>query len=134
MFALRTVALVVLVVLPALSHAEAVTPERHKLAIAANTAGLRFYRADQLPRAALRFRDAIALDPDYALAHYNLACAASRLRDVATAVIELQWLQAADDPIARAKLAKAREDADLDFVSALPGIRALLDLPPLDPR
>src|SRR5438552_2983094 len=91
--------------------AEAVTPQRHKLALAANTQGLRFYRTQQLPRAAMRFRDATLLDPSYALAHYNLACMASRLRDIDTVVTELAWLSRSNDPIAAAKLEKARSDS-----------------------
>lgn len=114
------------------ASAESVSPERHALAIAANTQGLRFYRSHQLPRAALRFRDATLLDPAYTLAHYNLACMASRLRDVATVVAELAWLRASPDPVAAAKLQKARSDADLDFASSLPTARALLGLPPFD--
>src|SRR3954470_15818038 len=70
----------------------ATPPPRRALAVAANTAGLRFHRSGQVPRGAMRFRDATLLDPDYALAHYNLACAASRLRDVGTAITELLWL------------------------------------------
>jgi hypothetical protein len=100
--------------------------------MAANTAGWRYYRAGQLPRAELYFADAVALDPDYALAHYNLACAASRLRDVAIAVRELRWLAASADPVAEQKRAKAAVDPDLDFVSALPEVRALSHLPPFD--
>jgi hypothetical protein len=116
---------------PALST-DSVSPERHRLAVAANTQGLRFYHAHQLPRAALRFRDAALLDPEYTLAHYNLACMASRLRDVGTVVAELAWLRASADPVAAAKLQKARSDADLDFASSLPTARALLGLLPFD--
>ncbi|MGZ3428749.1 MAG: hypothetical protein ACXVCV_18980, partial [Polyangia bacterium] len=111
---------------------DAVTPQRHALAIAANTQGLRFYRANQLPRAAMRFRDATLLDPAYALAHYNLACMASRLRGLGTLVAELAWLHASADPVAVAKLEKARIDPDLDFASSLPTARALLGLAPFD--
>src|SRR5262245_6096961 len=89
-------------------------------AVQANTLGMRRYQAGQLARAAENFRDAIAADPSYTLAHYNLACVASRLRDVKTALEELSWLAASKDPIARQKLAKASRDPDLDFVSALP--------------
>ncbi|MDB4965548.1 MAG: hypothetical protein JWN44_1237, partial [Myxococcales bacterium] len=109
-------------------------PPRRALAVAANTAGLRFHRAGQVPRAAMRFRDATMLDPDYALAHFNLACAASRLRDVPTAVAELLWLAHSDDAVAQAKLQKAQTDPDLDFASALPKVRALLGLAPFDPQ
>ncbi|HXU68920.1 MAG TPA: hypothetical protein VN947_06300 [Polyangia bacterium] len=100
--------------------------------MAANTAGWRYYRAGQLPRAELHFSDAVALDPEYALAHYNLACVASRLRDVVTAIRELRWLAASADPVAKEKRAKAASDADLDFVSALPEVRDLLTLPEFD--
>ncbi len=113
---------------------EVVSPQRHALAVAANSQGLRFYRQKQIPRAALRFRDATLLDPGYALAHYNLACMASRLRDVDTVLRELGWLRASSDPIAAAKLDKARSDADLDFASSLPAVRPLLGLAPFDAR
>jgi hypothetical protein len=123
-----------LVASAAVAHAEPVTPERHKLAVAANTEGLHFYKANQLPRAALRFRDATLLEPDYVLPHYNLACMASRLRDVSTLVTELGWLHASADPLAATKLEKAKSDPDLDFASSLPAVRTLLGLPPIDPR
>jgi hypothetical protein len=110
----------------------AASPSQHRRAMAANTAGWRYYRAGQLPRAELYFADAVALDPDYVLAHYNLACTASRLRDVATAVRELRWLAASDDPVAEQKRAKAAVDVDLDFVSVLPEVRELAKLPPFD--
>src|SRR5438445_10255547 len=128
MSALRIAALVAL--FTSAAAAEPVSPQRHALAIAANTDGLHLYRADQLPRAAMRFRDATLLDPSYALAHYNLACMASRLRDIDTVVGELAWLSRSNDPIAVAKLDKARSDSDLDFASSLPTVRALLGLAP----
>lgn len=134
MSALRITAILTIVVVAATASAEEVSAERHALAIAANTQGLRFYKANQLPRAALRFRDATLLDPSYVLAHYNLACMASRLRDVATIVAELAWLRASPDPLAAAKLEKARSDEDLDFASSLPTVRTMLGLPPIDPR
>jgi hypothetical protein len=108
--------------------ADAVSPQRHALAMAANTQGLRFYKSHQVPRAAMRFRDATLLDPQYTLAHYNLACMASRLRDVPTVVAELSWLRASDDPIAAIKLDKAQTDPDLDFAASLPQVRSLLGL------
>ncbi len=137
MSALRLVLLLTLVTVATRASAEpaeAVSAERHSLAVAANIQGLRFYRANQLPRAALRFRDATLLDPNYVLAHYNLACMASRLRDVATVVAELAWLRGSSDPLAAAKREKARSDEDLDFASALPTVRAMLGLAPIDPR
>jgi hypothetical protein len=113
---------------------DVVSPQRHALAVAANTQGFRLYRANQIPRAALRFHDATLLDPGYVLAHYNLACMASRLRDVATVVAELAWLRASSDPLAAVKLDKALSDVDLDFASSLPQVHAMLGLPPIDPR
>ena len=55
---------------------------------------------------------------------------ASRLRDIDTVVTELAWLSRSNDPIAAAKLEKARSDSDLDFASSLPTVRALLGLAP----
>src|SRR5262249_13301221 len=112
--------------------AAGVSRSQHRRAMAANTAGWRYYRAGQLPRAELYFADAVALDRGYVLAHYKLACAASRLRGVATAVRELRWLGASGGPGGAEKRAKAAVDTDLDFVSVLPEVRALSELPPFD--
>jgi hypothetical protein len=118
------------------ASAAAQTPAaRHRQAVAANTAALRMMKTGQTARAAQRFRDALAFDPDYALAHYNLACASSILRDVKTALAELSWLAArGDDAVAKSRMEKARVDPDLDFVSALPRVRALLDVPAWAPE
>jgi tetratricopeptide (TPR) repeat protein len=130
---LRLVGFVISVALISpLALAAPVSRSQHHRALAANTAGWRYYRAGQLPRAELYFSDAVALDPNYVLAHYNLACVASRLRDLATSVRELRWLAASADPVAEQKRAKAAVDADLDFVSALPEVRELSNLPPFD--
>jgi TPR repeat len=107
----------------------AVPAPAHRRAVAANTQGWRYFKAGQLPRAAMRFRDALAIDPDYVLAHYNLACVSSRLREAAVALDELRWLAASSDPLAKAKLDKSLSDPDLDFVSVLPAVRELLQLP-----
>jgi hypothetical protein len=133
MSAVRFAPILVLIT-SSVARGEPVTPQRHQLAVAANTEGLRFYRANQLPRAAMRFRDATLLEPDYVLGHYNLACMASRLRDVGTVIAELGWLRASADPLAAVKLDKAKSDPDLDFASSLPAVRTLLALPPIDPR
>jgi hypothetical protein len=104
---------------------------RHRQAVTVNTGGLRLMKTGQTARAAQHFRDAIALDPDYALAHYNLACASSILRDVPAAVAELEWLASrGDDAVAKARIDKAQTDADLDFVSVLPRVRTLLSESP----
>ncbi len=49
-------------------------------AVAANTRGYRAYQKGDLVAALDAFRQAIALDDDYALAHYNLACTLALLR------------------------------------------------------
>jgi hypothetical protein len=115
--------------------AAAPTPQ-HRRATGLNTAGLRLMKAGQTARAAQHFRDAITVEPAYVLAHYNLACASSILRDVPTAMNELQWLadHADDDNVARARMDKALVDPDLDFVSVLPRLRALLAVPTYTPE
>jgi hypothetical protein len=111
--------------------AEPPSPMR-KRALVTNTEGMKLYQSNQLVRAADRFRDAVATDPTYAMARYNLACVDSRLRAVKSAVAQLEWLAQSDDPIARSRLEKAARDPDLDFVSAMPAVRQLLQLPPYD--
>jgi hypothetical protein len=110
-----------------------VSAARHRQAVEANKAGLRLYKLGQLQRAEFRFQAAIARDPAYVKAHYNLACVASRLRETRVAVEQLEWLAASTDPVARAKLQKALVDPDLDLVSALPEVRAKLGLPAFAP-
>jgi hypothetical protein len=102
-------------------------------AVSANTRGMLRYHRGDLARAAEQFRDAIRLDPTYVNAHYNLACVASRLRDVTTAVRELRWLADDTNPEGNAKLDKSASDPDLDFISTLPAVRERLGLPPFDP-
>jgi hypothetical protein len=102
-------------------------------AVSANTRGMLRYHRGDLARAAEQFRDAIRLDPTYVNAHYNLACVASRLRDVTTAVRELRWLADDTNPEGNAKLDKSASDPDLDFISTLPAVReACAGKPPLD--
>jgi hypothetical protein len=115
------------------ASAKPVSPARHRQAIEANKTGLRLYKLGQLQRAEFRFQAAIARDPDYVKAHYNLACVASRLRETRVAVEQIEWLAASADPLARAKLQKALDDPDLDLVSSLPEVRARLALPAFDP-
>jgi hypothetical protein len=104
-------------------------PLARKVAIAANTLGMQRYHAGELIGAAEQFKVAIDSDATYPQAHYNLACVASRLGDATTAVNELGWLAGDGDPASRAKLAKAKTDPDLDYVSALPAVRDKLGLP-----
>jgi hypothetical protein len=124
--------LTIVCLLAATAAAEPVSPAR-KQAVLANTQGMRLYQTNQLVRAEERFRDAVAADPSYAMARYNLACVDSRLRAVKSAITQLEWLAQSEDPMAKARMEKAARDPDLDFVSALPAARRLLQLPPFDP-
>lgn len=83
---------------------------------AANTRGMRAYTAHDLPGAAAAFKEAIALDGNHVLAHYNLACVASLQRDAPLALQELEWLAASPLPDAPRRLLKGRSDPDLQFV------------------
>jgi hypothetical protein len=125
----RSVALLALIACSSAAAAP-VPAARHRQAVSVNTAGLRLLKSGQTARAAQHFRDAIALDPEYALARYNLACASSVLRDFRTALAALEWLAARpNDPVAKARMDKALTDPDLDFVSVLPEARKLLQVP-----
>lgn len=104
-------------------------PLARKVAIAANTLGMQRYHAGELLGAAEQFKVAIDSDASYPQAHYNLACVASRMGDSATALKELDWLAGDKDPASRAKLAKAKSDPDLDYISALPAVRDKLGMP-----
>jgi hypothetical protein len=109
-------------------------PPVRRAAATANNLGMKHYRAGELSAAAEQFRSAIRLDGSYVNAHYNLACVASRLGDVETALIELGWLDEPEDPQRWKKLTRAAGDADIDFVSAVPKVRELLGLSPFDER
>jgi hypothetical protein len=106
------------------------SPTNRRAAAAANTAGMQHYRSGEFSLAAEQFRAALKADESYVNAHYNLACVASRMGDAATAISELGWLSAQSDSASRAKLAKAKSDPDLDYVSAFPKAREKLALPP----
>jgi hypothetical protein len=111
------------------AHARPEPPLARKVAIAANTLGMQRYHAGELLGAAEQFKVAIDSDASYVQAHYNLACVAARLGDSTTAVKELGWLADDKDPASRVKLAKAKSDPDLDYVSGLPAVRDKLGLP-----
>lgn len=89
-----------------------------------NTEGYRLYVAGKFPEALDYFRAAVAADPDYALARYNLACTLGVLRKQGPGAVctydayksaILDQLEAAVrlDPQTRAK---AETDPDLDPV------------------
>ena len=93
---------------------------------AANTRGMKLYYAKDYAGAAKQFRAAIAADPKYVLAHYNLASMAALLGDKPTVLAELRWLHDSADPEAHAALAKAPTDPDLESVLDDPEIKKLL--------
>jgi hypothetical protein len=85
---------------------------------AANTAGYKLHKQKQYKEAAAEYRKAIQEDPDHLLAHYNLACVASLLKDFDTAIAELAWVmdRSTWDPAAKAAFKKARKDKDLKWL------------------
>lgn len=85
---------------------------------AANTRGYALHKQKKYQQAAAEYRAAIAEDPSYLLAHYNLACVASLLNDLDTSLRELAWVadRATWDPAARSAAAKARTDRDLAWI------------------
>lgn len=85
---------------------------------AANKKGYALHKKKKYKAAAVEYRKAIAEDPNYLLAHYNLACAASLLHDGPTAIAELAWVfdRANWDPAAKAAILKSRKDTDLKWV------------------
>lgn len=89
----------------------AADPARAK---AANTRGYTLHKQKKYKEAAVEYHKAIAEDPAYLIAHYNLACAAALSGDSLTALNELSWVadRAAWDPDARAAAVKARTDRD----------------------
>jgi hypothetical protein len=95
----------------------------------ANTRGMKSLQDHVWSDARSAFREAIQADATFPLPHYNLACVASITGDLTTARTELAWLAASDDKAAKALLAKAAKDRDLDAASIDPGVRQILGLP-----
>lgn len=92
----------------------------------ANNDGMKHYRAKRWADAAASFRAAIAIDPSYVVAHYNLACVAALQKDTKTAIAELEWLAGSDDPLAAQKLTKAGRDPDLRSLDGNLAAQAIL--------
>jgi hypothetical protein len=85
---------------------------------AANSRGYALHKAKNFRGAMVEYRKAVAEDPAYLLAHYNLACVASLLHDGDTAIAELAWVydRATWDPAAKAAIAKVQKDRDLAWL------------------
>jgi len=94
------------------------TPRDTAGAQAANTRGMKLLAAKKYKEAMAEFAAAIAADDRYVLAHYNLACAASRAQDEDVASRELLWVAsaAAWDSGAAAAVKKADTDPDLEWL------------------
>ena len=94
------------------------SPRDTARAKAANTRGMQLLAAKKYKEAMAEFAAAIAADDRYVLAHYNLACAASRAEDQDVAGRELLWVAsaAAWDASAAKAIGKADKDPDLEWL------------------
>ncbi|HEX8111956.1 MAG TPA: hypothetical protein VF516_29695 [Kofleriaceae bacterium] len=105
------------------STANAQAPPSHRQrAQALNVEGLKLLAAKNLDAAQQKFQAATQEDDSFALAYYNLACAASLRKDKQTALGALHHLSAVEDedPVAKKSLAKGATDHDLDFIASDP--------------
>jgi hypothetical protein len=103
-------------------------PSRRQRAQALNVEGLKRLAAHDLDAAQQKFQAATEEDDGFAIAYYNLACAASLRKDRPSALTALRHLSAiADqDPVARRALVKGLTDRDLDFIASDPEAARLL--------
>jgi hypothetical protein len=123
---------------PAVAPAGSATPQAPasatrdpEAAKAANTRGMQLHTAKKYKEAMAEFEKAIAADDSFVLAHYNLACAASRAEDKDVASKEMSWIAsaAAWDDVAANAAKKAPTDPDLGwFMHARPGFQDLSSL------
>jgi hypothetical protein len=93
---------------------------------AANLRGMKRYGAKDYAGAAKEFRAAIEAQPNFVLAHYNLASMAALLDDKSTVLAELRWLHDSGDAAARKALDKAPSDPDLKSMIDDPDVKQLL--------
>jgi tetratricopeptide (TPR) repeat protein len=101
-----------------------------------NAEGFRLYKAGQLPQALEKFQAAAQADPKYALAHYNVAATLGVLRKQGQVcqfdayretIVERLNTAVKLDP---KRLARAREDTDLDPIRDTLGWQRLLGRSP----
>lgn len=105
--------------------------EKKSAATPLNTEGYELYKKQKYAQAAAKFEQAIAADPNHALAHYNLACALSLLRTESVCehdayksrIIEHLRKAVKLDETRRKKI---REDSDLDSVRDTFGYHELI--------
>ncbi len=98
---------------------------------AANARGIALHKKKKFKEAAAEYRAAIAEDPTFMLAHYNLACVGSLMKDQETASREMAWVADRatwDDPATKAAV-KGRKDKDLAWIrkESLDGVRLFSD-------
>ena len=76
-----------------------------------------------------QFAQALAADPSFVAAHYDLASVAAIVGDLPTVRGELAWMAKSSDKEAARLLNKARMDPDLDAASTDPEVRRLINAP-----
>ena len=111
-------------------------PSWAQSARALNTEGFRLYQSGRYPEALEKFEAAARADPTFALAHYNVAATLGVLRKKGqvcaysahrTTILERLNTAVRLDP---RRLARAKEDADLDPIRDTVGWQRLLGLSP----
>ena len=90
---------------------------------ALNNLGVIYMSIKNYRRAALRFNDALAVKPDYADVHYNLACLYSQTRDFARSFHYLQTAIGLNPEVRQ----WAKNDRDLQKMNELPDFHKLIE-------
>jgi hypothetical protein len=96
----------------------------------ANKRGMKAYKSKDWATASREFRAAIAADDSFFQARYNLACVLALAGEKRGALDELKALAKSSDPLAKAKLDKARSDPDFASLRADPEAQSLVGKPP----
>jgi len=101
-----------------------------------NERAVQFYQARDLPAAIKSYARAISLDPDYAVAHYNLASAYEDVLEFDQALAKYQTALRADPKFyfAYNNLARLYLVHRKDYASALNILNAALELKPPEPH
>jgi hypothetical protein len=101
-----------------------------------NTEGFRLYQAGQLPEALERFQAAAQANPEYAMAHYNVAATLGALRKQRKVCEYDAYQETILEHLTRAvaldsrRLKRARQDADLEPIHHTVGWHRLLGRSP----
>jgi len=122
--------------LPLLLVLTLATPSLAQSARALNTEGFRLYQAGKYPEALEKFEAAAQADPRFALAHYNVAATLGVLRkrgEICAYSAHRQTILERLNTAVRLdprRLARAKEDTDLDPIRDTVGWQRLLGLSP----